>query len=86
MGEQYNPAFRHPHVFRRPVLQPQYTIRSTRVGATGRSVVSGTNIRPCTANPSQLGPNCSQFIVELQDRPGMNGSWRLRKLAAMTQL
>ena len=32
IGEQYNHAIRHPHVFRQPVLQPHDTIRSSLMG------------------------------------------------------
>ncbi len=44
IGEQYNHAIRHPHVFGQPVLQQHGTIRSSLVGATGRSVVNGIKI------------------------------------------
>ncbi len=44
IGEQYNHAIRHSHVFRQPVLQPHDTIRSSLVGATDRSVVNGIKI------------------------------------------
>ena len=55
MGDQYNPALGHPHVFRQPVLQPHYTIRNTRVVATGRSVVSGTKLSSLYCQPQSVG-------------------------------
>ena len=52
IGEQYNHAFRHPHAFRQPVLQPHDTIRGSPVGATGRSVVNGLTSRLSIATAS----------------------------------
>ena len=71
MGEQYNPAFGHPHVFRQPVVQPHDTIRNTRVGATGRSVVtlvSGTKLSSLYCQPQSVGhklfpTHCCNFLL-----------------------
>ena len=61
MGEQYNPAFGHPHVFRQHVLQPHDTIRNSRVGVTGRSVVSGTKLSSLYCQPHSLGHKLLPF-------------------------
>ena len=55
MGEQYNPVLRHPRVFRQPVLQPHDTIRNTLVGASGRSVLSGTKLPSLYCQPQSVG-------------------------------
>ena len=55
MGEQYSPALGHLHVFRQHVLQPHDSVRNTRVGATGRSVVSGIKLPSLYCQPQSVG-------------------------------
>ena len=61
---------------------------STREGATGRSVVSGTKIPSLYCQPQSVGHKYFPIhkIVALQDMHGMNGTFRLRQLAAMIQV
>ena len=61
LGEQYNPTFGHLHVFRQHVLQPHDTIRNTRVGDTGRSVVSGTKLSPLYCQTQSVRHTLFQF-------------------------
>ena len=86
IGEQYNHAFRHPHVFRQHVLQSHDTIRSIPVGDTDRSGLNGLKIPSPIVTAGQFETICLPSTVSLQDKPDMIETWGLRQLVVMMQV
>ncbi len=71
IGEQYNHAFRHPHVFRQPVLQPHDTICGSPVVLLIDLEWMGLKSRPSIATADQFETICLPSNVSLQDNPDM---------------